>query len=347
MDLEFYASLGLECILYGVYSVLFISSLYLLLFHRRRGAAQRLVHHYVLIATVIMYSVSTTHLVLSFRVFSDSFLNGNNWDPNTPGTDALCIAKMYLPAINFMLADLIVIWRLYLLWNFNVWVCVPPLFLVLATGVTAIAGTTQAAAHMHTIVLDAHYPWTLALNCLTLATNVVTTALVAYRARWYNRSSIQDRRSEARKLSQEILATIVESGFLYCFTWVICFIVYWSRTHGNFLIADNIPQLTGIYSSLIILLVALKMTQLDSIALLSHDGRADPETRGTMNRTVLQTAPLELRNISTHTSPHSTKPMVVHVMTSVEESGDRDRGCTPNSSHRVHPYSRPYDVAKD
>lgn len=69
-------------------------------FHRRRGSAQRLVHHYILIATVIMYCVSSTHLVLSFRVFSNSFLNGNEWDPSKPGTDALCITKMYMPAIN-------------------------------------------------------------------------------------------------------------------------------------------------------------------------------------------------------------------------------------------------------
>ncbi|TFY71981.1 hypothetical protein EVG20_g1031 [Dentipellis fragilis] len=293
MDLEFYASLCTEAVLFGIYTVLFVAAMYLL-FRRRHEIPAKSVHTFFIIATIVMYCVSIVHLGLAIRVFFNGYLNGFIWDPSMIGTDPICIVKLYLPAVNFVLSDAIVLWRAYLLWNFDKRILVVPGILVLGTLGVAIVGAQQAATHMLTIQLDATYSWDLAMNCLTLATNLVVTGLIAVRTRVYHRMSKHVPQNAQRKKNQAVLALLIESGSFYCCSWIVFFIIYWCRSHGNFIITDMIAQLTvrpfhpphasfglpdrrttspqGIYSTLIIILVALKMTSTDA------DGGHTPET---------------------------------------------------------------------
>ncbi|THH16097.1 hypothetical protein EW146_g4471 [Bondarzewia mesenterica] len=325
-DSELFASLVCEAILYddlankGIYFVLFAGSMHILLF-RRRSITVRLVHNFVLGMTVVMFSVSTIHMGLSIKIFYNSFLKGTYWDPSSPGTDPLCITKLYLPAINFILSDALVIWRAYVLWSFNINVCIVPVILVLATGAVAIVGAQQSAAHMSTVLLYRSYHWDLTMNCLTLATNVITTGLVAYRGRWYRRTSGDGTPSVARKRSRAVLALLIESGFLYCLTWVVFFIVYWIGPHGIFITTDMISQLTGIYSTLIIGLVALKMSQKDPVGVdqsfidtfwnAPFEGSTETMTSGPT--TISSARALNGRG----------QPIVVHITNSVEVEESR------------------------
>ena len=56
---------------------------------------------------------------------------------------------------------------------------------------------------MATVQLTASYPWDLAMNCLTLATNVITTGLVICRGRWVDPLLVP--RCEIHKFAQTIL----------------------------------------------------------------------------------------------------------------------------------------------
>jgi len=311
MDVEFYASLCCEAILYGIYTILFVAAMYLMI-RRRQSTSSKHVHTTIICMSAVMFSVSTIHMGLSIRVFFDAFLRvGSWWDPSTPGTDSLCITKLFIHAINFILSDGIVIWRAYLLWNFNALVCFIPGILVIATGVVAIVGAQQSTANKATIVLDASYPWVLAMNCLTLATNILVTALIAYRARSYRQATKHTVPSREGRQSRWILALLIESGSLYCFTWVVFFIIYWCKTHGIFLITDIFAQLTGIYSTLIIFLVALKMTYKDD-----EDDYTPDSTSHKFD------APMQNHTTSTFSGAsdtHRLPPIVIHVMNTVED----------------------------
>lgn len=275
-----------------------------------------------------MFAVSTVHIGLSIEGFYTSYLKTPQRSSGV-GTDPSCITKLYLPAINFMLSDAIVTWRAYVLWGFNRKVCIVPCILVLATGVVAIIGVQQSAAHMATVQLTASYPWDLAMNCLTLATNVITTGLVTCRGRRYfvqNRVALG---SDVSKRSKAIFYLLIESGFLYCFTWVLFFIVYWSGPHGNFLTTDIISQLTGIYSTLIVVLVALKKTQADSVGVDQtvtdtfddSDIAVRHEHGTTTGSAVLTTTVSSARGLSGR-----GQPVMIHITNTVE----RDRGDLKN-----------------
>ncbi|ETW77849.1 hypothetical protein HETIRDRAFT_453955 [Heterobasidion irregulare TC 32-1] len=315
MLVEAYAALICESILYGIYIVLFSISMYLLL-RRRHTIPVRVVHNTVMTMTVTMFLVSTTHMGLSVREFFNEFLDGHSPSSFEIGTTALRIAKLYLPAINFLLSDAIIIWRAYVLWNFEIGPCLVPVFLLLSTAVIAVVGVQQTAANIATVQLTASYPWYLSLDVLTLSTNVLTTCLVAYRARWYNRlsnESAQD--TDERRQSQAVLRLLIESGFLYCLIWVIFFIIYWTRSSGNFMIADMIAQLTGIYSTLIIVLVALQMTHSDAV----EDSDFDTSFG------------MPMRNVPSSLSTASVfngfrQPVVIHVMNTVEDDSGIPHG---------------------
>ncbi|KAA1466579.1 hypothetical protein DENSPDRAFT_831436 [Dentipellis sp. KUC8613] len=316
MDLEFYASLCTEAILFGIYTVLFVAAMYLL-FRRRHEIPAKSVHTFFIIATIVMYCVSIVHLGLAIRVFFNGYLNGFIWDPSMIGTDPICIVKLYLPAVNFVLSDAIVLWRAYLLWNFDKRILVLPGLLVLGTLGVAIVGAQQAATHMLTIQLDATYSWDLAMNCLTLATNLVVTGLIAVRTRIYHRMSKHVPQNAQRKKNQAVLALLIESGSFYCCSWIVFFIIYWCRSHGNFIITDMIAQLTGIYSTLIIILVALKMTSTDA------DGGHTPET--SVRSSSSSTSTSEFLAAHGHKTP--LPPIVVGITSTL----DCDRGSLSDS----------------
>ncbi|KAI0320651.1 hypothetical protein OF83DRAFT_1103528 [Amylostereum chailletii] len=232
-----------------------------LFLRRKPRLGWRSVHTYILGTTVCMYAVALTHVVISIKL-SWTMLS-KNMSTRVVGTDSVCLTQVYLPTINIILSDAIVTWRAYLLWNKDKRVAIVPILLMCGTAAAGISGVVNAYTHESTVVLDAHNAWTLVINCLTLATNIAVTVLIAYRARWYkfvNRNVIQN--SERRRI-RWVMVLLIESGFFYCLTWGVFFVVYWTARSGNYALTDMLAQLTGIYSTLIISLVAVKMTYND------------------------------------------------------------------------------------
>ncbi|KAI0315164.1 hypothetical protein OF83DRAFT_1174081 [Amylostereum chailletii] len=102
---------------------------------------------------------------------------------------------------------------------------------------------------------------------MSLASNLWATALIGYKA-WLFRRNIGAHLHEGgkRTMLEKILALLVESGAFYCGVWVIYIVSNATPAlRGAFatFIEDGVPQLSGIYPTVIIVIVCLQKSHCD------------------------------------------------------------------------------------
>ncbi|EIM89322.1 uncharacterized protein STEHIDRAFT_43955, partial [Stereum hirsutum FP-91666 SS1] len=110
-----------------------------------------------------------------------------------------------------------------------------------------------------TVVAIEH--WNGAVFSLSLATNVIVTSLIACRV-WYD-AEFASRFKGASFKYKRVLALVIESGMIYSSTLVIEITLYFLNNDAYYIIYDPIAQLTGIVSTMIIVMVGLGLTSHD------------------------------------------------------------------------------------
>lgn len=180
------------------------------------------------------------------------------------------------------------------MWDCKFNVIVVPALLCLCTAGIAIASTVQNFINLfnftHSISHGSdNLPAFLSGNektgllqltvyCLTLATNISATALIAYKA-WRHRCSIKEHLCDgnARTRVEKVLSLLVESGAIYCGFWALSVGSYFlpggqdavrsSKPSGDIALGDVIcstaVQISGIYPTIIIILVCIQKTHCD------------------------------------------------------------------------------------
>ncbi|KAH9965631.1 hypothetical protein BGW80DRAFT_1344183 [Lactifluus volemus] len=160
----------------------------------------------------------------------------------------------------------------------------------------------------------------IAVPCLTLAANVVATTLVLWRICTYYFTVKKLERFEGGPDVQEmhggaqyyrLLIIIIESGGMYCLTWLLLLSFEFAGSPAVHICLSIIGQLTGIYPTLIIVLVSLNLTQ-DNVQVLNDTGIEFG--RGTMR---LSTFSRTVNFTSTHDS---------HGLNGSSSGGDCDTG---------------------
>ncbi|THH20577.1 hypothetical protein EW146_g791 [Bondarzewia mesenterica] len=100
-------------------------------------------------------------------------------------------AQRFLPVINYVFSDAIVVWRAWVLWERNLKVLAVPIVLLLGTTVAALVSAgleVKLATDGYDTMTDDSYgllgKLQIAVWSLTLSTNFVATSLIAIKA-WY------------------------------------------------------------------------------------------------------------------------------------------------------------------
>ncbi|KAJ7595992.1 hypothetical protein C8J56DRAFT_923736 [Mycena floridula] len=113
-------------------------------------------------------------------------------------------------------------------------------------------------------------PRTLLLTLPLLLTNIVSTSLITYKA-WQYRRQIKSNLNLAdnkRTKLEKILMFLTESGIIYCLIWAMNVFLGTNdlddTTFAYNIITSIVPEITAIYPILIILLVALEKTNLET-----------------------------------------------------------------------------------
>ncbi|KAI0339438.1 hypothetical protein BDW22DRAFT_597058 [Trametopsis cervina] len=266
-------ALVLEGVMFGIYTALVGQTFYLILKKERRDQKSIILS----LLLFLMFSISTIHLAIDMSYDFDQFLYHNAAVDapevfNRFGDPRLGVFIM-LMLINCIIGDIIVMWRVWALWSRS-WkvTSLPGIFwiasIVACTG-CGHAFTIAPAGGNLALPGNPITPWAIAFIASTFMTNTTSVCAITYRYWIYKRdiTSILGKTIDgANSRSARILLIVIESGFLYCVTWLVLLIAYVAGNQSVVvLIIEIISQLTAIYPALIIVLVCMKRTQLDYI----------------------------------------------------------------------------------
>ncbi|KAK0214150.1 hypothetical protein IW262DRAFT_1466696 [Armillaria fumosa] len=257
------ALVGLWCatVLYGVNLVLYFCCVHVLI--RRRTSTS-----WVLIGgATVQFILSTVHIAAGLRSMIEGFI----WSNEMPGgsyrywenmTRAVYILQEATTVTNCLIGDTILIWRLYVIWNKKIFICLFPASLVLAFGVSGyisiyrLSHLSLSDLRMVNDILN----WLQATWSLSLATQILVTTLIATRIWWLSRQVLV-RPGKQSNPYMTVIWTVVESGAIYAFTATLMLAFFTQRSQVSTVMADALGQISAIVPSLIIVRAGLGYSQ--------------------------------------------------------------------------------------
>jgi len=162
-------------------------------------------------------------------------------------------------------ADLLLAYRCFLIWDRKIWIVIPSLITI--TG--SVVAATIALVKMSELQLPSTNGIELILQCgsalfsMSLITNVTTTALITFRIYWLMHTSLAGLPESNSRKYVSVVEVVVESGALMAITQAV-FLGLW-QTQNNVLWAlyGMLAQIMAISPMLIIVRSATKREQRD------------------------------------------------------------------------------------
>ncbi|KAJ7712848.1 hypothetical protein B0H16DRAFT_1623433 [Mycena metata] len=311
------ACLWVGTLFYGIYLVLFCICIYILL-HRPRNAANGI----LLGTAILLFTLSTIQAVLNLVLGSLEILQLDDKFP----VDSIGSADDMLYVVNNIVADGLLIYRCWVVWNRNIFVTIPGL-----TGIVILI----AFSADEQIPLSAYY-------AMTLATNVVLSALTAGRIWWIGRrqSLAQTSKSSTRSPYASTISIILESGIIYSVFVAIRIAVDDLQPYSVVIfVTEMLRQIVGIVPTLIIVRVGLGM----SVESSSSSSTASGTAAGAGSRTgQWQVGIPTLDSETSFTSQPSRH--VLGVMRA--QQGDAEKGMNADAKLGLEDRSYDYSVAR-
>ncbi|KAF7348473.1 hypothetical protein MVEN_01364600 [Mycena venus] len=188
------------------------------------------------------------------------------------------IARFNIPAetlylFNMVVADSVVIWRAWIVYPLTLWVMSIPCVMLLISSIFGIIEVT--------CLIGARYDYQASLPdrgrvcsranmswVFSFVTNATCTLLIGYKAWQHRRSmnSLNITKQSSKMSADKVLSILVESGFIYCLLWLTQIITFINidRQKPTIYIWELFSrmgdQISGIYPTLIIVIVNLKQT---------------------------------------------------------------------------------------
>ncbi|KAG1730443.1 hypothetical protein EDB19DRAFT_1856249 [Suillus lakei] len=252
-------SASLEGILYGFSILMFIGTIWALTYNHRMQDVNRPI---TIVATLLLI-LSTVHIVVNIIRVQDGLVKYRDTFPGGPVaffgdvTQRTYVIKHALYILQTLLADGVVIYRCYVVWQ-RVWVIILPSMLwcsVAVTGVSAVYSFSQVSRNPTDIFTTVVADWITAFIVSTLATNLLSSGLLAYRI-WMIERSVSTVRTTKGSLVP-IVRVLVDAAVLYSvalFTRLICFIY---NNNGQEVLADMVMPIISIAFYMVLVRIAV------------------------------------------------------------------------------------------
>ncbi|KAJ7138201.1 hypothetical protein C8R44DRAFT_767019 [Mycena epipterygia] len=248
------ATLAIASLFYGIYSVLFLISMYLLL--RRYKSAHTsyksrkddsIFRSMVFVSAICLFIVVTAHWVtIVYRAFIAyvSLQHGIEaevfFSDHTQFTE---VVQNSIMGLAIVIGDSLIIHRLWVVWSPNKFVLVVPICTLLTLTASAVVAA-NITSHSTDIFSN---PWMKLNAILTFITNVYCTASITWKIWTITRLSMPSDGTNLR----HFLVILVESAAFYTF-WAICFAVaYEVRSNLQSTLIQTTPTVVGIVNALI------------------------------------------------------------------------------------------------
>ncbi|KAJ3965189.1 hypothetical protein EV361DRAFT_811114 [Lentinula raphanica] len=223
--------------------------------------------------TVFMYIMSTIHFALSLRLnlialFKQKAADGRESLYDNKGSP-MYVGQVAIEVVNCVLGDSIVIWRTWVLWARNWKMIYLPCILMLGSFISGsilvyeFSLSPPSQPNFSNIITI----WFSAFGGFSFFTNLYAVVVLLIKTWLHHR--------KMRQLCIDViingpwfysaLCMIIETGSIYCVAVILVIILFAQSSNVVIIVADMIAHLTGIYPTVIIVLVCLKMTQHDEM----------------------------------------------------------------------------------
>ncbi|TFK18035.1 hypothetical protein FA15DRAFT_731606 [Coprinopsis marcescibilis] len=247
-----------ESLLYGVYFTMFIAALNIMLRKRTLNTMPSkifLAGSFSLFVLITIHNFLNIYRMLKAYAYETSYAypvtflrSMNNWD---------CFAFPLILALIIWIADILVIYRCWLIWKKNYWVILLPILLLLGNVVAQGANMAWFGnRNRNSIPVDRGYMyWMLRLNFpLAFCQNILTTGLIAYKIWKQHHETRQAGMTVSGGVNLlSVVRIMIESAFLYTSILLVLIILQFSHPSGVILQHALVP-LTGI----VFLLIAIR-----------------------------------------------------------------------------------------
>ncbi|KAG1745537.1 uncharacterized protein EDB91DRAFT_1121414 [Suillus paluster] len=240
------AGIWLEAILYGINCVLFCVCLFIVLAHD--GASRKT----LLLSSIVQFSLATAHVMISLlelmAAFTTSTSAANQYFTN-PGGNQLFVSGFFVYVVNTFAQELLLIWRLYIIWDRNFKICIIPLIIwMLHCSVASIAVSGFIPATATALSRDVH-SYGLAGWGLETGVNFLASGGIAYRL-WHagRRTAILTGRPNYKAS----FLIVIECGALITTCTAIMFALYASNKPEGLVGVGAATQIATISPLLII-----------------------------------------------------------------------------------------------
>jgi len=224
-----------ESFLVGAYAVLEVAVVWLLISGRRTMPKIR---QALFCVSIVMFLVAIAHLGLVVQQIAAAELLPANLQ-----------AQLVLVGIQFMLGDMVFIWRVWVVWGHNCWIAIGP-FVTMAIGAGFVFST---AVHE-----EENSPLLVASVAMIVANTTICTLLIAGRI-WYSRYQVRDVRQMSGCATyggfSKTVILFIETGVLITASQVTCLILNFVNSPGLHILLDLQMPLIGILPTLIIVVV--------------------------------------------------------------------------------------------
>ncbi|KAG1851411.1 hypothetical protein F4604DRAFT_1807420, partial [Suillus subluteus] len=215
----------LEGILYGFSSLMFVGTIWIITYKRR-------IHNVnwpaVVVAT-LLFLLSTAHMVVGIIRIEDGLVKQHDTYPGGPASffadvaQEMFVVKDAIIIIQTLLGDGMVIYRCYVVWQ-TVWIIIIPCIMWCGIAVFGILGVCRfSQASNGSIFANQTGHMVATFMALTLATNLLSSGLLAYRI-WMSECKVSGIR--ATKGKTPLLRVLIDAAILYSaalFSSIICF----------------------------------------------------------------------------------------------------------------------------
>ncbi|KAG1763218.1 hypothetical protein EDD22DRAFT_777288 [Suillus occidentalis] len=229
LDTAFLVSSVLVGILYGFSVLMFIGTIWTLTYKRRT----RDINRSMVAAATLLFLLSTVDMILVIIEVEDGLVKYPNTFPGGPESffadllQEIFIAKNVIYTLQTLLGDGVVIYRCYVVWQ-SVRVIILPCMLwcgIAAFGICWVyaprSSSPVSGGNYDQTFIAGEIIWITAFLTFTLATNLFSSGLVAYRI-WTIERKVSAVRVTKRKIP--LLRVFVDAAILYSYMVITLFI---------------------------------------------------------------------------------------------------------------------------
>ncbi|KIK48550.1 hypothetical protein CY34DRAFT_71598 [Suillus luteus UH-Slu-Lm8-n1] len=247
----------LEGILYGFSGLMFMGTIWSLTYKQHT----RNISRPIVAVAILLFILSTTHVVVCVIRVEDGLVKYRNTYPGGPvaffadTSQKTYIIKQALYILQTLLADGVVIYRCYVVWQ-SVWVIILPSMLwcsIVVTGIHAVYGASQ----YNTSAFDQGLAtWVIGFFISTIAANVLSSGLLAYRI-WAIERDVATIRASTKGNMMPIIRVLMDAAILYSMALVTTLICFLSSSNGEYVMVDLVMPIISISFYMVLIRVAI------------------------------------------------------------------------------------------